>query len=154
MSATKTTIATPGFLRRLAAICYDSLLLGSVLFFAGVPLVFIPAALRADPAVRAAIQLYLLAVCFAFFGGFWVHGGQTLGMRAWRLKVVAANGGALTWRLALRRFALALVSWACLGLGFLWILWDPERRAWHDHWSRTRLVLVPKPPAARPRAAT
>jgi uncharacterized RDD family membrane protein YckC len=42
-----------------------------------------------------------------------------------------------------------LLSWLALGLGWLWILVDPGRRAWHDRLSRTRVVLVGKRPGRR-----
>jgi len=44
----------------------------------------------------------------------------------------------------LRRLAWAVVSWLPLGLGYLWILVDPQRRAWHDRLSGTRVVVLPK----------
>jgi uncharacterized RDD family membrane protein YckC len=43
-----------------------------------------------------------------------------------------------------RRLAAAALSWLALGLGWLWILVDPQRRAWHDRLSGTRVVLVGK----------
>ncbi len=141
-----------GILRRFAAILYDSLLLVAILFVAALPLPAIPEALRTALLGRLAVQLYLLAVGILFFAWFWVHGGQTLGMRAWRLKVVTDPGGApLNWRNALTRALLALISWVCLGVGFLWALWDPQRRAWHDRGSRTRLIVLPKRPRRKRR---
>ena len=74
----------------------------------------------------------------------WTRGGQTLGMRAWRCRLVAADGEPVGWGQTVARFAAALVSWAALGLGFWWALADPERRTWHDRWSGTRIVLVPR----------
>ncbi|MGA8259517.1 MAG: RDD family protein [Arenicellales bacterium] len=130
-------------LRRFGAICYDSLLLVAVLFAAGLPLPLIPESLRFVAWVRYATFCYLVLVSFAFFGWFWIHGGQTLGMRAWHLRLVADGGRTVTWKLALRRFAWSIISWAALGLGFLWSLVDPQRLAWHDRLSGTRLVRVP-----------
>jgi uncharacterized RDD family membrane protein YckC len=137
--------AAPGLLRRLASIAYDSLLLWGVLFLVSLPLPLIPAEVRQLWWVHLSIQVYLLAVCFLFFGGFWVHGGQTLGMRAWRLRVACPDGSPVTWRSALIRFFAAILSWAALGLGFLWILLDKQQLAWHDRLSNSRLVLIPKP---------
>ena len=79
-----------------------------------------------------------------FFTWFWVHGGQTVGMRAWRLRVVSFDGERIGWRTAAIRFLLAIVSAAMLGLGYLWVLIDPERLAWHDRLSKSRVVLLPK----------
>jgi uncharacterized RDD family membrane protein YckC len=84
--------------------------------------------------------LCLLAIVAAFFAGFWAHGGQTLGMRAWRIRVVRDDGGTLTWPRAAARFALGLVAAAPAGLGLWWGLFDERKRGWHDHWTRTRVV--------------
>ena len=136
-----TAAAPAGLLRRLAAMTYDGLLVGAVLFVASIPLVYLPDTLAARPLV----QLYLLGVIFLFFAVPWVRGGQTLGMRAWRVKVVAcADLGPIGWGGATRRFVASLLSWACLGLGFAWVLVDPDRLAWHDRLSGTRLIVVPR----------
>lgn len=131
--------ANPGLIRRLAAIVYDSLLLFGVLILAAVPLLAIPGGLRQAPTVRLAEQGYLLGVCFVYFGWFWTHGGQTLGMKSWRLRLVTASG-TVTWGQCARRFAAAALSWACAGLGFAWVLLDRDRLAWHDRLSGTRLA--------------
>jgi len=124
---------------------YDGLLLASIVFIAGIPLLFLPEPVRHHPLGRLAEQLYLLTVTFLFFAVPWLRGGRTLGMQAWRMRVVAVPGGApLRWSHAARRFAAALLSWACLGLGFVWVLFDREGRAWHDILSGTRVVLLPK----------
>ncbi len=78
-----------------------------------------------------------------FFAGFWTHGGQTLGMRAWRIRLVGRGGGRVSWGQATLRFFAAIVSWLALGLGFLWALVDRERHAWHDRCSGTRLIRLP-----------
>jgi uncharacterized RDD family membrane protein YckC len=54
------------------------------------------------------------------------------------------SGADLDWPVALLRFAAALVSLATVGLGFLWILVDPEKLAWHDRIAGTRVVVLPK----------
>ncbi|HET9121924.1 MAG TPA: RDD family protein, partial [Acidiferrobacteraceae bacterium] len=51
-------------------------------------------------------------------------------------------GAPLTLPQTLLRFAAATLSWVLFGLGFLWMLLDPERATWHDRVSRTRLRLV------------
>jgi uncharacterized RDD family membrane protein YckC len=138
---------SPGLLRRLAAIVYDGLLLAAIFFFAGYPYIALVGGAPAGGIGRLGLQFYLLAIAFVFFGWFWVHGGQTLGMRAWRLRLVsAADNGPVSWRQSAIRFAAALLSWLCLGLGFVWIVFDREKRAWHDRLSGTCLLLLPKPP--------
>lgn len=93
---------------------------------------------------RLGLRLALLAVTAAYFVISWTRGGQTIGMRAWRLRVTGADGAALSWPRALLRFVLALVSLAALGIGFLWCLVDRERRGWHDIGAKSAVLHIPK----------
>ncbi len=138
------TASPPGLLRRVAALLYDSLLVAALLMLATVPYVVLTDGAAVPHWVRVLFQTYLLAVMFGFFSWFWLHGGQTLGMRAWRLRVVSRDGGPIRPGQALARFGWALPSLLLLGLGLLWVLVDKERLAWHDRLSGTRLVLLPK----------
>jgi uncharacterized RDD family membrane protein YckC len=132
-----------GLLSRLAAIIYDSLQLIAVLFLATALTLPLTGG-EAIPPNTPSFTVYLLLVCFVFFGWFWTHGGQTLGMRAWRLRIQQPNGAPITWRQAVIRFVLALLSWGCLGLGFWWIAFDQQGRGWHDLGSGTLLVKLPR----------
>lgn len=130
-----------GLGRRLLAILYDSIVVLAILFIATVPVVLVTGgALEESVVYRAALQAYELLVAFAFFGGFWRAGGQTIGMRAWKIRVVRDNGQRLGWRDAALRYLVAIISWAALGLGFAWSLFDREHRTWHDIASHTRLI--------------
>lgn len=129
--------------RRLAAILYDSLLLLAVLFIASA-LWLIPSGGEATEGQDPLLTLFLLLVAFAFFAWFWSHGGQTLGMRAWRVRLQNRRKGPLTlWQIMLR-FLVAIASWLVFGLGFLWSLIDREKLTWHDRYSMTELVVLPK----------
>ena len=86
----------------------------------------------------------LLLVLFGFFAKFWTHGGQTLGMQVWGIRVQNANGTAISLWQALLRFMVSIASWLCIGLGFFWSLFDKQKRTWHDIYSDTRLVRIPK----------
>jgi len=74
----------------------------------------------------------------------WRRGGQTLGMRPWRLRVMAVDGAKPTWSKLWLRYAVATVSLLLGGLGFWWAWFDRERLTWHDRASATRLVRLPK----------
>ncbi len=82
--------------------------------------------------------------CWAIAGFYavlsWRRGGQTLGMRPWRLKVVADDGGVPSLAALWLRYAVATLSLAAFGLGFFWSLFERERRTWHDLASHTKLV--------------
>ena len=132
--------------RRLAALAYDALLLLALLFVATIPWALAAHGELLAPLARALYQGYLVAVSGVFFGWFWTHGGQTLGMRAWRVRVVSDDGHELTARMAAIRFATGLLSLVALGLGFWWALFDRERKTWHDRAAHTHMVLLPKPP--------
>jgi uncharacterized RDD family membrane protein YckC len=124
---------------------YDLLLLLAVLIAAtAVLLIFTGGeAITRDSALYPAYLAYLTTVIAVFYVGFWTHGGQTLGMKAWRLQVRTVNGAALDARRALLRLAASLLSWLPLGLGFLWIPFD-HNRSWHDRLSGTEVVLLPR----------
>lgn len=128
----------PGLLRRLAACLYDALVLAAVWMVAGAG--WVGASRAAVPPGDWLFRAYLFSIAALFFAGFWRR-GETLGMRAWKLRIVAADGRQPGWDRALLRFAAGLLSWAALGLGFWWVLVDRERLAWHDRLSGTRLVL-------------
>lgn len=138
------TNTPPGFLRRLGAMTYDIILLIAVLIMLSYPYVWLTGGNKPALWVRSLYQIYLLAICFLFYAGQWVRGGQTLGMRTWRIKLVRQDGASITWAIAFKRFIYALLSLLFLGLGFLWILHDRDKLAWHDRWSGTRMVLVAK----------
>lgn len=119
---------------------YDALLILALWLFTLFPLVAISNDFVYGPVVRSLLFLEL----FGFFAYFWVFRGQTLGMLAWRLQVVSDYGPSLTLTQATLRFIGALASFATLGLGYLWMYLDPERRTWSDRLSSSRMLLVPK----------
>ena len=139
----------PGLARRLAAMLYDTLLtLGLLLFVSTLVTVPVDLILGREAAEQLPghplFRLALALVPPLFFISFWLRAGQTLGMRSWRLQVVRDDGKPLRLNDALLRFVAALFSWLACGAGFLWVLVDPQRRAWHDRLSRTRLITLPK----------
>ncbi|MEG3192518.1 RDD family protein [Lysobacter sp. D1-1-M9] len=69
----------------------------------------------------------------------WRRGGQTLGMRAWRLRVAAPDGGRPGWRALMLRYAVATASLLLAGAGFWWAWFDRDRLTWHDRASGTRM---------------
>lgn len=146
-------IAEPAALGwRLLALVYDLFPLFGIWFACGALALLANAGEALQPGSFGSwlLRIVLLAATFAYFGLSWRHGGQTLGMRAWRLRLVAADGEAPRWPQLLRRFAIGLLSTAAAGLGFLWSLIDRERRSWHDLGSSTVLVRLPKPEKPHP----
>ncbi len=90
------------------------------------------------------LSTLLFMILFAFFAKFWTHNGQTLGMQVWGLRIQNTDGSAISLWQALLRFVVAIGSWLCLGLGFLWVLRDKDKRSWHDIYSDSLVVQLPK----------
>ena len=135
---------TCGLVRRLGAMTYDGLLLISVLFVA--TLAVLP--LTGGEAVSGGNLMYagyLLLITYIYFTGQWVHGGHTLGMRAWRIRLLKSDGSRPDWPACSLRFAAALLCWLPAGLGFLSGVARPDQLAWHDRVSGTRLVVESAP---------
>lgn len=125
--------------RRLAAAVYDSIILIALYFVASLVAVLI----NEGEAVESPIFFWaLLFIAWAFFVKFWCSPGQTLGMQVWKVKVVNERGGPLTPKQASARMIFAILSWALLGLGFIWSLFDKEGLTLHDKLSHSRLIFI------------
>jgi uncharacterized RDD family membrane protein YckC len=155
--------------RRMAAFVYEGILLFGIVF--ATALVY-GVATRQTNAMEH--RSGLIAACFLvlglYFVGTWTHGGQTLAMKTWHLRVATDTGAALPpWR-ALMRY-LASWVWVLPPLAFAsaalprsttayfgalgaWVvlyalsaLLHPRRQFWHDALCNTAIVL--KPPFVR-----
>ncbi len=142
----------PGLPRRLMAAVYDTFLVLPIIML-GVALgmglykalTSLLGGVAGDEPLQAwAVRGIAVLVVAGFFTAFWRKSGQTLGMQAWRIKLVPLAGKQLTTGRCILRCAAALLSMACLGLGYLWCLVDRRGRYWHDYLSGTALVLLPK----------
>lgn len=146
MSATAGPRA-PALARRLASALYDLLLLAALVLIATFPFL----AVFGDSTAgwrRHVLQGWVLAVAGAYFVWFWTHGGQTLPMKTWRLRVVRSDGADVSaWR-GVHRYALAVLGFFAAGLGFLWALVDRDRQFLHDRLAGTAIVEATAPPRA------
>ena len=119
---------------------YDSLLV--IALWMTTAIVFVPIA-------KGVVDGGLLQVCWAletylFFAYFWLRKRETLGMLAWRLQVHPnAPSTPLSLTQVTLRFIGAILGIVALGLGYLWILFDPHKRSWSDLLSGTRIFVVP-----------
>jgi len=129
--------------RRLAAVCYDLLLVVALLMALTMVVIMIRGGLAIESG-SVWFQTLLVACWWLYFAWSWTHGGQTIGMRAWRLRIRSVAGTDVGWREATIRFIAAGLSTAAAGLGFLWALVDTGRCTWHDRVSKTRLEFRPK----------
>lgn len=105
---------------------------------------------RQNIAPLSPLQLVLWLACWLLTGAYavisWRRGGRTLGMRPWRLRVVAVDGTAATTKALSLRFAMGTLSLLFGGLGFWWGWFDRGGQTWHDRVSNTRMVREVKDP--------
>ncbi len=93
-----------------------------------------------DGLPRTLFQIYLWLVIGFYFMWCWLRGGQTLPMKAWKLRVISADGQGITATQATLRYLYAWISLLSLGIGFLWAFIDKDRQFLHDRFARTRIV--------------
>lgn len=140
-------LPSPSLLRHLTSMIYDTLLVIALVFvvYALALGVLVQFSDGQQEVVGPYLGRALIAFSvYGFFCAFWLKSGQTLGMQAWRIKLVADRGDKVGPGAALLRCVGATLSAACLGLGYLWKLVDRNGRYWHDYLSGTHLVLLPK----------
>jgi len=103
---------------------------------------------RENIAPFSALQAILWLSCWLVTGAYamasWRRAGQTLGMRPWRLRLVAVDESRPRWRALALRYLVGTLSLLLGGLGFWWAWLDRERLTWHDRASGTRMVRVAK----------
>lgn len=134
----------PGIGRRLSAMAYDAVLLVGVLAITFLlPNAVIAAALGRTPPNWVLVS-HVFLVLLAYFWWFWAHGGQTLAMKTWKIRLVSANGGGPPGNAQiLVRYVLAWPSLLFYGAGVVWALFDRERQFLHDRLAGTRIEFAP-----------
>jgi uncharacterized RDD family membrane protein YckC len=155
-------LVAPGLARRMAAFIYEGVLLFGVLVMAG----YLYSSLTQQHHAlkgQTGLQAFLFVVLAIYFVWFWSHGGQTVAMRAWHVRLVDRQGGPVSEGRAALRY-LASWIWFMPALSSAWLaglhssteifvllgvgvlayallsLWHPERQFWHDALCGTRLV--------------
>ena len=161
----------PTIFKRLLATFYDAFLLLATMFIAtALTMPFTKGEIGAGNNIY--MSLYLLIVIYIFYGWFWTHGGQTLGMRAWNQRLVQFDGTTLTWQQTFIRLLTGLPSWLLLIIGTLlwlvpekiniaesligipnwmfaltgiiWVLLENRSHTWRDNLSGTHVISTDK----------
>ena len=105
-----------GPIRQLLAMFYDAWLLAAV--FIAASAVTLPFT-QGEP-VRPGnpfMTTYIFIVWYGFYAWFWTHGGQTLGMRSWKIKLTTNDAKPLTLWHTLLRFISGIPAWLLIGMG-------------------------------------
>ncbi|MDF1781922.1 MAG: RDD family protein [Alcanivoracaceae bacterium] len=144
-----------GLGRRLIALTYDAFLIAAIWFitggiwvvvypYTGLPTESINGVVRASPEILHGIFFPLMMLeAWAFYAWFWLHGGQTLGMRAWKVMSRDVHRRPMKLWQTVVRFLAGFFSWGALGGGYLLALSTPYQTL-HDKLSATETVIVPK----------
>ena len=137
------TVAYPaGIGRRMGAALYDALLI--VALWMLTLLIWVVAS-GGDAVSGLPVQMVLLGEYVGFYLLSWQRRGQTLGMAAWRIRLVNEAGAPPSLRQMIVRLLSAPLSVLSLGLGYLWFYVGTTRQTWHDRLSNTMIVHIPKP---------
>ena len=137
MSATTATLR-----RRLAAMFYETLLLGGVVAVAVVVPLTILGGVAGVLLQVALMRAYVFLLLGGYFLWHWRPGKQTLAQRTWRLRIGTADGSPPTLRQLALRYVLCWPSLLLGGIGILWALVDRDRQFLHDRLAGTRLLFV------------
>lgn len=145
MNSKKTETEPPqpcGLGRRILIMAYDAIALVALMMAVTALLLMTP--IGDQTAFVDPLPTVIMFVTWFLYLAWCWRRGLTLGMRAWRVKLVFHGEEKPGWGKYAIRFIVSLASAACLGLGFLSSLFDSEHRTWHDRASDSRLVRTPK----------
>jgi uncharacterized RDD family membrane protein YckC len=139
-----------GIRRRLASMFYESLLLLGVL-----SVTFILPHLALGMGFEIVLPgplllLHIILVIGTYFIWYWRHGGQTLAMQTWRLRIVSVDGKPPRLKQLFLRYLLSWPSLLLYGAGLLWACFDRDRQFLHERLSGTRIIVVPPTTAKNP----
>jgi uncharacterized RDD family membrane protein YckC len=124
-----------GFLKRILALVYDSLLIGAIVLVLSLLLVFVNSGYPESGSFVSFIQFFILVFAGPiFYSYFWIaNKGQTTGMQAWKIQLVTIDETML-------RCLISTISFACFGMGYLWILYDKDNLSWSDILTKTKVI--------------
>jgi len=126
------------FWRRIASILYDSVLIVALLIVMSLP--FISFDIQENIFLKITIQFYFYLIIQYFFVWFWVNSSGTLGMKSWKIKIVDIKGNKITYKKAIIRFNIAIISILIFGFGFIMSIFRKDKKCLHDIISKTTLI--------------
>lgn len=138
----------PSLLKILFAIFYDLLILLAIFMLVGLIAVAANNAVTGQdviPASTISFQLLLYLVAFGYYAYFWKKSGQTVGMKAWRIRLINLNENKpLSLQQLAIRYVTAQLSFGLCLAGYLYRWVNPSRLTAHDQLSKTRIIKIEK----------
>ena len=131
-----------GFFKRIFSLVYDSLLILGIIFSLTLLLVFLNGGAPENGGFIYLLQLFVTIFSGPiFYSYFWlVNDGQTVGMQAWKIKLISEEK--LTIRICLLRCAFSTFSFLFFGLGYLYIFFNEEKKSLADLATKTRIAKI------------
>jgi uncharacterized RDD family membrane protein YckC len=131
-----------GFFIRIFSLVYDSLAILGIIFSLTLLLVMVNGGTPVAGEIADFIQLLITVLSGpVFYSYFWLaNNGQTLGMQAWKIKLISEEK--LSLRICLLRCAFSTFSFLFLGLGYLYILLNKEKKSLSDVVTNTRICKI------------
>ncbi len=142
----------PSVGRHLMALVYDTFLVVPIIMLTTALIMGLYVTILPPPAAQtdivalppAAVQSGALLSVALFYFIFWRRGGQTLGMQAWRIKLVDLTGARADAGQLITRLLAATLAYGLFVLGLAWRFVDRDGLYLHDRMSGTKLVQLPK----------
>ena len=131
-----------GFLKRVLALVYDSLLIGAIVLVLSLLLVFVNGGYPESGSFVSFIQFFILVFAGPIFYSYFclANKGQTTGMQAWKIKLVSIDETELNIKKTMLRCLISTISFVCFGLGYFWILYDKNNLSWSDILTKTLVI--------------
>ena len=128
------------FPRRLMITVYDLIILLGIIFIFSLP--FADIKINENTSFIFLFQLYMYIVIKIFYVYLWTNGRSTIGMKAWKTKVVNIYNDPIKYKTAIIRFNIAFVTNIFFCIGILYSVYDKENRTIYDIISKTNLVKI------------
>jgi uncharacterized RDD family membrane protein YckC len=126
--------------RRIASIIYDFVLIFAILMIMSIP--FFSFNIEDSFTLKITMQIYYYLIIQYFFVWFWVNNDGTLGMKTWKIKISDNQGKKITYKKAIIRFNISILSISLFGFGFFLSIFHKEKKCLHDIISKTVLTKV------------
>lgn len=130
----------PGWGRRLACLLYEGLVVFAVLLIG----FFLPQTVLSGFGLGLTgkgLWIHVIVLLLVYFAWFWLHGGQTLPMKTWKVQLINSDGGRIRPAQALLRYLAAWPSILLFGAGIFWALFDKDRQYLHDRIAGTKIIV-------------
>jgi uncharacterized RDD family membrane protein YckC len=147
--SSQTHYPTASIIRRCAAMLYDFLLILAVWAVTTAVLVNIVGHGQSINGLWFQTVLYLEWMGFYVF--FWRIKGQSLGMQVWKIRALTFDGELMSLARCIARFLGATMSFACLAIGFIWMLFDARQLTWYDRMTSSQVIYLGDKPYASER---